>query len=155
MNIEIPQWFSTIGGLIGYSSLLQWAINRRYQRKDGLQKQRIDAFREVFSAIGLLRSTGNQLVQAWDWNTPPQAQNMAPTVQAIASAYDVIELKRIDTGAAFADAAKSVVAFWDQYTDEMWNRDAEGSACPSLAEREAALLATVPSELHDRVAPGH
>ena len=154
MSFDIPQWISTIGGLVGLGGLVPWLGNRHHQVRDKLNKQRIDAFRDVFAAIGQLRSTGNQLDQNWDWNTPPSTQSVGPTVDALKRAYEVVEQQRNDTGAPFAEAALFVVEFWDRHVNNLWERDYRAELSPPLANREALLLQAIPDEFRKQVAPG-
>lgn len=136
------------------SGLLTLFLKRRAERRDAHEDRRVAAFDSVLEALGLLRAAGNHLSKNHDFNHQPGSE-FDPTTEAMKKAHDLIEAKRLATGPVFADAAISVVEYWDAQTETLWNRDYSATPIePPLVARERRLYDAIPLELKERIAPG-
>lgn len=136
------------------SGLLTLFLKRRAERKDAHEDRRVAAFDSVLEALGLLRAAGNYLSKNHDFNQQPGAE-FEPANEAMKKARDLIEVKRLATGPVFADAAMSIVEYWDEETDILWRNDYNAKPIePPLATRERGVYEAIPLELKERVAAG-
>ncbi len=131
-------------------------LKRHYDRKDAQENRIAGSYQAVLESLGVLRSTGKQLAKFFDFKEEHTQAEFAPLNEAIKKAQDLIETKRLDTGSAFADAAQSIVDYWEELSNDMWHNDYNAKPLqPPRNEREATLLAAIPNEHRKRVAEGH
>jgi hypothetical protein len=154
--MEISDVVTHAVAFFGGGWVFSFFLTRHFNRRDKHDDVRIAAYRAVLVSIDLLNSAMDRLVSEYGFVHELTHEALAPTNELTKKTADLIESNRADTGSAFADAAYSVIAFWDHLVHYMWERDYDHDPIvPPIEERKASLYTAIPTSYRKKVAPGY